>query len=70
MVEPTEEHCEGLVGPPAEESEKWHPEEQELDAHVDRTCLGETLRGRRGVEAEVYLQRLADEKSDGNGSSG
>jgi hypothetical protein len=45
VVTPTEEHRQGLVGPPTEEREEWYPDEQELDVHVDRACLGETLGG-------------------------
>ena len=45
VVAPTEEQRQRLVGPPTEECEEWHPEEQELYAHVDRACLGETLGG-------------------------
>ena len=66
----TEEQCEGLASPPAEERKKWHPEEQELDAHVDCACLGDALWGLRRAEVEVYLQRLADEKSDCDGGVG
>jgi hypothetical protein len=42
---PTGEQRQGLVGPPTEEREGWHPEEQGLDAHVDCACLGKNLGG-------------------------
>jgi hypothetical protein len=69
-VAPTEEQCHGLVGPPAEEREEWRPEEQELDAHVDRAGLGETLGRRRRAQAEVCLECLAGEIGDGDSGVG
>jgi hypothetical protein len=68
VAAPTEEQRHGLVDPPAEERKEWRPEEQELDVHVDRACLCETLGGWRLAEAEVNLQRLADKKGDSDGS--
>jgi len=58
----TEEQGHRLVQPPAKQHDKWHPEEQELDAQVDRTRFSEDVRIRR--RTEEVAQAGPDEEPD------
>jgi hypothetical protein len=58
QIELTEEHVQRLLGPPAKQDKERQPEEQELDAQVDRATLRELLGRRR--RAEVALERVPD----------
>jgi hypothetical protein len=64
----TEEESHGLVHPPADEGDQRHPEEQELNTHVDRTRFGKDLRG-LGL-AEDVAQASADGEPEGDGAIG
>ena len=64
----TEKHGHGLVQPPAKEGDQWHPEKQELDAHVDRECLCEQVWGLRRLE--VLSQAGTNEEHDGDDAIG
>ena len=59
----TEEQGHRLVQPPAKQRDKRHPEQQELDAQVDRTRFSEDVRIRR--LAQDVAQAGADEETDG-----
>ena len=59
----TEEQGHRLVQPPAKQRDKWHPEQQELDAQVDRARFSEDVRIRR--LAKDVAQAGADEETDG-----
>ena len=59
----TEEQGHRLVQPPAKQRDKWHPEQQELDAQVDRARFSEDVRIRR--VAQEVAQAGTDEEPDG-----
>ena len=59
----TEEQGHRFVQPPAKQRDKRHPEQQELDAQVDRTRFREDVRIRR--LAQDVAQAGADEEPDG-----
>lgn len=61
----TEKHVDWLVRPPAEDDEEREPEEQKLDAQVNRTPLGKLGWWRRCPEEEAERVSGEEERSDG-----
>ena len=59
----TEEQGHRFVQPPTKQRDKWHPEQQELDAQVDRARFSEDVR--IGRLAQDVAQAGADEEPDG-----
>ena len=59
----TEEQGHRFVQPPTKQRDKRHPEQQELDAQIDRARFSEDVRIRR--LAKDVAQAGADEETDG-----